>query len=168
MAIVKATYTRNKKAAKASVRYITHRPGENGKRTTREIYGLDGVLAKNDAYRMIDTARKGSVYFRIVISPDPAEEDKPRDLHLRQIAEATMLGMEKRLKKEVPFIAVDHTDHTANRHIHVIACVAGKLTPKDFQALRETATSTARDQRQERDLAIKARTQALEEAQWAY
>jgi hypothetical protein len=166
MAIVKATYTRNKRAAKASVRYITHRPGEQGKRTTREIYGIDGRLNKKDAYRMIDTANKGSVFFRLVISPDPNEEDKLRDLHLTQLAEATMLAMEKMLRKEVPFIAVDHTDHTDKRHIHVIACVTGKLTPRHFQALRESATRAARTQRQERDLARQARQQAVEEAQW--
>jgi hypothetical protein len=167
MAIVKATYTRSRKAAKASVRYIAHRPGRDGTRTARAIYGIDGRVEKKDAYAMIDRTEKGAVFFRVVISPDPKTEDLFSDLHLLDITAQTMITLEEQLGKEVPFIAVEHSDHTTHRHVHVIACVAGRLTPGDFQVLRQSATSAALAQRQERDMARQARALAIEEAQWA-
>ena len=168
MAIVKTNYTRSRGAAKASVRYITHRPGRDGRKTVRSIYGVDGELKKSDAYQMIDQAERGSVFFRIVISPDPEKEDTKKDLFLWQITENTMLTLEERLKREVPFIAVEHKDNAPQSHVHILACVKGKLTPRDFQALRESATGAALAQRQERDLARQAKARSIEEAQWAY
>jgi hypothetical protein len=168
MAIVKISYTRNRGAAKASVRYIAHRPGKDGKATVRSIYGIDGEVTKTDAYKMIDEAKRGDAFFRIVISPDPEKEDTFKDLYLWQITENTILTLEERLKKEVPFIAVEHNDHTPHRHVHLIACVSGKLNPNDFQALRESATEAALSQRQERDQVLQAKMRSLEEAQWAY
>ena len=79
-----------------------------------------------------------------------------------------MLTLEEQIKSQVPFIAVEHNDHTPHRHVHVLACVKGKLTPRDFQALRESATEAALSQRQERDLARQAKARAIEEAQWAF
>jgi hypothetical protein len=168
MAIVKATYTRSRKAAKATVRYIAHRPGHDGSRATRAIYGIDGRLEKKDAYAMIDKAEKGAVFFRVVVSPDPKIEDLFSDLRLLDITAQTMITLEEQLGKEVPFIAVEHSDHTTHRHVHVIACVVGRLTARDFQVLRQSATEAALAQRQERDLARQARALAIEEAQWAY
>jgi hypothetical protein len=46
--------------------------------------------------------------------------------YIWQITEHTMLTLEERLKGQVPFIAVEHNDHTENRHVHVLACVKGK------------------------------------------
>ena len=60
MAIVRVTsFTRSRGAAKATIRYITHRPGNDGLRTTRQISGIDGEVNKDDAYRMIDEAKRG-------------------------------------------------------------------------------------------------------------
>jgi hypothetical protein len=168
MAIVKISYTRSRGAAKASVRYIAHRPGKDGKATVRSIYGIDGEVTKTDAYNMIDEAKRGAAFFRIVISPDPEKEDTYNDLYLWQITENTILTLEERLKKEVPFIAVEHNDHAPHRHVHVLACVKGKLNPKDFQALREAATGAALSQRQERDQVLQAKLRSVEEVQWAY
>jgi hypothetical protein len=82
MAIVKATYTRSKGGAKAAIRYIEHRPGREGEKVKRELYGADGVMERLQAYQMIDDAEKGTIFFRLVISPDPATEDTEKDLHL--------------------------------------------------------------------------------------
>ena len=90
MAIVKINYTKSRGAAKASVRYITHRPGKDGRATVRSIYGIDGEVTKTDAYQMIDEAKRGAVFFRIVISPDPEKEDTLKDLYLWQITEQTL------------------------------------------------------------------------------
>jgi hypothetical protein len=171
MAIVKITsYTKNRGAAKASVRYITHRPGGDGRATSRPLYTIDGEVSKNDAYQMIDEAKKGSVFFRIVISPDAKQEDTRQDLYLWQITEQTMLTLEERLKIHVPFVAAEHDDHTGNRHVHLLALAKARIEKQDLKALRESATEAALLQRQERDLVReqKLQKQALyEEAQWA-
>jgi len=54
-AVVKATYTKNRAAAKASIRYFAHRIDRDGNRITRAIFGSDGLMSKDQAYRMIDT-----------------------------------------------------------------------------------------------------------------
>jgi hypothetical protein len=169
MAIVKITsYTRNRGAAKASIRYITHRPGGDGRVTSRPLYTSDGEVTKNDAYQMIDEAKKGSVFFRIIISPDKQKEDTRSDLYLWQITEQTMLTLEERLNTHIPFTAAEHNDHTGNRHVHLLACFKGRIDKGDLKALRDRATEAAMQQRQERDLAREARQRAVEEAQWAY
>ena len=89
MAIVKATYTRSKAGAKASIRYIEHRPGRDGDQITRTLFGIDGLLRRDQAYRLIDEAPKGSIFYRFVVSPDPKKEDMRRDLHLREVTEKT-------------------------------------------------------------------------------
>ena len=169
MAIVKITsYTRSRKAAKASVRYITHRPGKDDRVTSRPLFTIDGEVTKLDAYHMIDDAKRGSVFFRIVISPDKQKEDTLADLYLWQITEQTMLTLEERLKIHIPFIAAEHDDHTGNRHVHLLACAKARIEKPDLKALRDAATEAARQQRQERDLARQAKSRAVEEAQWAY
>jgi hypothetical protein len=168
MAVVRITsYTRNRGEAKASIRYITHRPGKDGRVTSRPLYTFDGEVSKLDAYQMIDDAQKGSVFFRIVISPDAKQEDTRKDLYLWQITEQTMLTLEERLNIHVPFTAAEHNDHTGNRHVHLLACLKGRIEKADLKALREAATDAALAQRQERDLAWEAKFRAVEEAQWA-
>jgi hypothetical protein len=51
MAIVRATsYTRKIAGAKATIRYITHRPGREGERLTRELFGRNGRMKKSADY----------------------------------------------------------------------------------------------------------------------
>lgn len=154
MTFIKATYTKKIAAAKASVRYIEHRPGQDGARITRALFGKDGTMTRQQAYQHIDDAAKAkrSNFYRIVISPDPKAEDAKRDLQLREITKQTMQTLEERLNISLHWVAAEHNDHAPNRHIHVVAVVPGKLlqTP-DFQALRETATQACLEQRQERD-----------------
>jgi hypothetical protein len=163
MAIVKATYTRSKGGAKAAIRYIQHRPGREGEKATRELFGADGVVDRQEAYRMIDEAGKGSIFFRIVISPDPQTEDTEKDLRLAEITSQTMLHLADRLAKDIPYVAVEHDDHAPHRHVHVLALVKGRLNTQDFQALRTTATEAAQSQRRERDVA----REQQEGGQWA-
>ena len=51
MAIVKATYTKSSGGAKASIRYIEHRPGKDGEKVTRTLFGVDGLMGRWQAYR---------------------------------------------------------------------------------------------------------------------
>src|SRR5205823_2550159 len=143
MAIVKATYTKSRAGAKASIRYIEHRPGKDGEKISRTLFGIDGLMGRAQAYRLIDEAEKGSVFYRFILSPDPKLEDTRRDLHLREVTEKTMQTLMARLKQEVAWVAAEHDDHAPNRHVHVVAVVKGRLHPRDFQAMRQRATEAA-------------------------
>ena len=154
MAIVKANYTKSKSIAKAGVGYMEQRPGKDGAKTTRTLFGWDGAMERSQAYRMIDEARKGTNFFRLVISPDPEKEDTRKDLFMRQITEQTMLKLEERLNKPLQWVAAEHNDHAPHRHVHVIALVVGRITEQDLEELRLTATAAALFQRKERDLTV--------------
>src|SRR5918992_6063201 len=143
MAIVKATYTKSREGAKASIRYIEQRPGKDRAKITRSLFEIDGVMDREQAYRFIDQAEEGSVFYRFILSPDPKLEDRMRDLHLRGITEQTMQSLNTLLKKEVTWVAAEHADHAPHRHVHVVACVPGKLTVEDFEVLRLSATEAA-------------------------
>jgi hypothetical protein len=78
-AVVKTSYTKNPKAAKASLRYFAHRIDREGNRTTRQIFSNYGLINKEDAYRLIDTAKGRSYFYRIVISPENSKGEA-RDL----------------------------------------------------------------------------------------
>ena len=94
MAIIKANYTKKAASAKASIRYIEHRPGKEGERITRALFSSDGLVGRYQAYDMIDSAAEGSSFFRFVMSPDPAKEDTKHDLALRDITKRTMDTLE--------------------------------------------------------------------------
>lgn len=153
MAIIKATYTRQARSAKASIRYIQHRPGKDGANTTRILFGVDGALGRWQAYRLIDAADKGSYFYRFVLSPDPAREDSNRDLFLREITEQTMQHVAEWFPAPVSWVAAEHDDHAPHRHVHVVAVVPARLSVQALQGMRHTATEAAREQRRHRDLA---------------
>jgi hypothetical protein len=169
MAIVKATYTKNSAGAKASIRYIEHRPGKEGAKVTRTLFGSDGGMGRWQAYRIIDEADKGTRFFRFIISPDPKGEDREQDLSLREITQRTMQTLEDRLQKEVSWVAVEHDDHAPHRHVHVVAVVPGRLQVHDLQALRQEATTACLEQRYQRDLLQQEQTRMQrEEEQWEH
>ena len=153
MAIVKATYTKSRPVIKAAIRYIEHRSGKDGAKMTRTLFSHDGELKRYQAYAMIDAATKSTQFFRFVISPDPQREDTGQDLHFWELTTKTILGLEERLHQSIPFVAAVHSDHTAIRHVHVLALINGKLTREDLQYLRRSATELALFQRHERDAA---------------
>src|SRR5712692_5215843 len=162
MAIVNATFTKSSAGAKASIRYIEHRPGKNGEKITRTLFGSDGAMGRYQANQMIDEAEKGSIFFRIVISPDPTREDTAKDLHLREVTEKTMQTLEERVHKQVQWVAAEHNDHAPHRHVHIVAIVPGRLQVSDFQALRQTATEASLQQRCEKDAALEKQKQGRE------
>ena len=128
----------------------------------RQLFGHDGPLSLSQADRIVDEAKKGTNFFRFVLSPDPALEDRLKDLDMWEFARQTVLKLEGRLKKEIQFVAAEHNDHTPIRHVHLIALIQGKLNVADLKALTAAATEVALFQRQERDLALVAQQQARE------
>jgi hypothetical protein len=116
---------------------------------TRDLFGFDGNLSKQTAYRMIDEApKKGRYYYRIIISPDPRREDRYKDLDLRTLTIATMLKLEERYGKPIQFIAAIHDDHSLHRHVHTLVILNGRrLTRADFASLRAHARNRSLTQR---------------------
>ena len=157
MAIVKASYTRKGRAAKASVRYIENRPGKDGARVVRTLFKADGKVERREVYTMIDQADKTSYFFRLVISPDPKREDSDKNLALREITERTIQSLEDRFQKPLQWVAAVHADHADHRHVHVIAIVPERLQVQDFQRMRSAATEEALEQRRQLDLAREQR-----------
>ncbi len=153
MAIVKAKYTANKGAAKANIRYIQHRRGKDGKNKHRMLFGHDSAMDKQQAYEIIDEAKKGTKFYKVIISPDPKEEYTNKDLNMWDLTAKTIQELEKRLRQHIQFAGVVHNDHKPHRHVHILALVDTKLQIEDLQAMRHTATQTALFQRRERDAA---------------
>jgi hypothetical protein len=152
MAVFKVTsYTKSRGGAKASIRYIETRPGKEGKRLTRLLFGADGVMTRGEAYRLIDKAGRRMLFYRLVVSPDSRREDTRRDLRLWEITKQTMQTLEKRLNQEIAWVASEHNDHTLNRHVHVIAVLRRRLSVQDLKHLRQSATQAALLQRQQLD-----------------
>jgi hypothetical protein len=157
MAIVKGRYTRSTGAIKASVRYIMHRPGKEGERISRTLFGFDGPMEKEQAYKMMDEAPKGTYFYRLVLSTDPRREDLQKNLNLWKLTEQTMRHLEDRLREEgrltgdIQFIAAEHNDHTDIRHVHALVLLQGRLDVADFQGLRTALTAQALSERQQLD-----------------
>ncbi len=165
MAIVKATYTRQGRAAKASVRYIENRPGKDGAKTQRTLFKADGGAERSEVYDMIDQAAKGSYFFRLVISPNPQNEDRGRNLSLRELTEKTIQSLEDRFQRPLQWVATIHDDHAEHRHIHAIAIVPERLSVQDFQHMRTAATEEALEQCLQLELARDQREQSREQSE---
>src|SRR4051794_12200304 len=153
--IVRVTsYTRIRKAIRSTVRYLKHRPNIEGERVTRPLFGSDGPMEKYHAYSMIDEAPRGTIFFRIAISPDPKREDTNKDLDLWGMTQNAMRHLKVQMKKDIQFIAVEHDDQSDIRHVNAIVLV-GRLSKAEFRALpkllKQAAWEDAKLQRQELD-----------------
>jgi hypothetical protein len=165
MAFFKARYvkkgTEEHKRAKATIRYITHRPGKDKENIFRQLFGHDGALEKDDAYAAIDQAPKGTYFYRMIINPDPKKEDTRRDLYLQGVTKQTILRLEERLDLvgKIQFFAAVHNDHSPLRHVHLLVLVPGKLTKDVIAELHQAATDAAIRQRQQLDQVLEAKQQ---------
>ncbi len=159
MAVVKANYTKVNPHIKATVRYIQHRRGKDGQKIERTLFNHDGGVERKQAYEIIDSFKNitGIKFYRIILSPDPKQEDTQKDLPLREVTKQTMLTLEKQLQQKIPFLAAIHDDHRPHRHVHIIAPIQGKLNKEDLQLLRLSATEISLGQRRELDLSAQFR-----------
>src|SRR3954464_3676424 len=125
--IVKVTsYTKIRRAAKATIRYIMHRPNERGERVTRGLFGSDGPMERYHGYWTIDDAPKGSIFYRVAFSPDPVKEDANKDLDLEWMTLVAMRYMKEKLGKDAQFVAAIHDDQTEIRHVNALSlCLEG-------------------------------------------
>jgi hypothetical protein len=146
MAVVRLKYIRGKQQIKAHLRYITHRRGKTQEKITRLLFGRSGLTDKLASYQMIDSAKRGTAFFKIMISPDPLKEDTYKDLDLQHITRQTLLRLEKQLGRHFQFVATIHNDHTPHRHVHGIFLLQDRLSKEEFRALQKTAYKTATQQ----------------------
>ncbi|MBV9482090.1 MAG: hypothetical protein JO249_15280 [Acidobacteria bacterium] len=109
------------------------------------------MLEKEQAYRLIDEAGRGTKFIRIILSPDPIREDTNRDLDMRRLTVATIEALQRRLKTPIRFIAALHDDHTDKRHCHIIALCNRPLFGRDFSAMIRQATFEAGKERRTLD-----------------
>lgn len=156
MAVVKANFVKmgdgEKGRAKTTIYYIANRPGERGAKKHKELFGPDGKPTTEQARRMVDEAEKGTLFYRLVISPDPKTEDALKDLSLTELTIQAISELEDRLKSQIQFAAVVHDDHAPHRHVHVLALLSRKLGRADINFLRNKATAVTRLQRRILDL----------------
>ena len=121
MAVVRANYVKRgrneRKVAKANIRYIQERPGRDKEKLTRTLFGAADSMGRYEAYQFINDAPKGTFFYRLKLSPDPATEDTKRDLHMQKLTRQMMQRLEKRLKTTIPWAGALHDDHTDKRHI---------------------------------------------------
>jgi hypothetical protein len=175
MAIVKLKYTRGRDAIKAHLRYIVHRPSKEKKKLTRELFEHNYLrVTKQSAYDLINTAPKGTVFYKMTINVHPIKEDTHKDLDLHHVTSLTVREMQLRLGRNVPFVATIHNGHadTDLRHIHAICLVQGRVSRQDFAKLKtlwQTASAEVRMQRRMRDRTQeRRRTRFLAKAQVLY
>jgi hypothetical protein len=156
MAVVKLKYLRSRPQLKKNLRYITHRRGSEEGRVTRTLFSADGLTDKRTIYDLIDRAKRGTVFYKLMINLDPRREDTRKDLDLVHITRQTIRALERKLGLRLPFAAVVHpADHTPLRHVHGIFLLPKRVSKDAFRQLRQTAwttaTAQARLQRRARD-----------------
>ena len=140
MAVVKLKYTRDKQEIKANLKYFTHRAGRDHEKMTRDIFTNVGQADKQEFYRQVKNAGRGTSFFKFMINPDPKREDSLKDLDLRYITRRTISKMERAVGRRLLFVAAVHNaDHTPLRHVHGIFLVQGRLSKEHFRALQEVA-----------------------------
>jgi hypothetical protein len=159
MAVVTLKYIRNKEQIKANLRYFTHRSGREKEKKTRPIFTNVGETDKQEFYKQVSLAGRGTLFYKFMISPDPKREDSLKDLDLLYITRRTIRKLEKAIDRRLFFVAAVHNaDHTPLRHVHGIFLVKGRLSKEQFKTLQEVAcaeaTTGARLLRRARDIAV--------------
>src|SRR5512132_2848341 len=140
MAVVTIKYIRDKDQIKSNLRYFTHRSGREREKITRAIFTNVGQTDKQEFYRQVRDAGRGTVFFKFMISPDPKREDSGKDLDLPYITRRTMRKLEQAIGRRLYFVAAVHNaDHTPVRHVHGIFLVKGRLSKEHFRLLQEVA-----------------------------
>jgi hypothetical protein len=131
-------------------------------------------VTKQYGYDFINGAPKGTRYYKMMINFHPEKEDTYKDLDLQHIASVTIREMQRRIGRDVPFIATIHDGHanTDLRHIHAICLVRGRVSKHAYAKLKtlwKVSTVEVRRQRRARDrVREKRRTRFLAKARVLY
>jgi hypothetical protein len=175
MAFVGTSFVKRSKVgnakAKDTIRYIQHRPDKDKEPIMRPLFTNDGPMTRLEAYQFIDEAPKGTKFFTVIISPDPATEDTHKDLDMRAITITTMQTIEEIVQKQgittpVIWVAAVHDDHTDKNHVHALAAIQGRLDKPDLRQLIEVTTETCLEQRRALDRVRERQARQREKGDW--
>ena len=175
MAVVVTSFVKRGKVgdakAKDTVRYIQHRAGKDGERVMRPLFTNDSPMTRLEAYQFIDEAPKGTKFFTIIISPDPATEDTHHDLDMRHITRTTMQTIAEIIQAQgittpINWVAAVHDDHTDNNHVHALAALNRRLDKPELHHLIEATTKACLEQRLELDRALSRQAREQERGEW--
>ena len=137
----------------------------------RPLFTSDSPMTRLEAYQFIDEAPKGTKFFTIIMSPDPATEDTHKDLDMRVITINTMQTIEDIIRTQgvmtpVIWVAAVHDDHTDKNHVHALAAIQGRLDKPDLKRLTEATTQACLEQRKELDRLRERQAKAREREAW--
>ena len=140
---MKHTYTRDRGAARAAVRYYQLRPRGRDEES-RIIFTKDGTSLRADADRMMREHQNGNfLVHRITLSP--SDRERPEDL--RDFTRYVLSELETEKGQHLHWFAVEHKN-TSHQHVHVMIAGTGeresdgatrgvKFTKEDYAAMRE-------------------------------
>ncbi len=140
---MKHTYTRDRGAAKAAVRYYQLRPRGRDEEP-RSIFTRDGKISRAEADRMLREHQNGNfLVHRIALSP--SDRERPEDL--QDFTRYVMAKLEEEKGQSLHWFAVEHKN-TSHHHVHVMIAGVGeresdgatrsvKLTKEDYASIRE-------------------------------
>jgi hypothetical protein len=137
----------------------------------RPLFTSDGPMMRFEAYQFIDEAPKGTKFFTIIISPDPATEDTNHDLDMRAITRTTMQTVAEIIRGQgittpVVWVAAVHDDHTDKNHVHALAAIQGRLDKPDLDRLRTATTTVCLEQRRELDRTLERNARERGGEEW--
>jgi len=114
-----------KQQALETLVYNGCRPGKDQEELQREYFGHGGKLTPEQAMQMIREASSNTLFWRLILNPDPALEDPNRDLDLKDLTLEMVRWLERRIGREgqIPFVAAEHDDHTDLRHVHALLLI---------------------------------------------
>ena len=117
--ILRHTYTRNRGAARAALRYYQMRPrGEDEPARSFFDADEDRTLSRDEANRLLDE-HQGRTFLAHRLMLSPSEDEAPEDL--RALTRQVMRGLERAKGRDLHWVAVEHrnTDHP---HVHIVLC----------------------------------------------
>ncbi len=127
--ILRHSYTRSRDTARAALRYYQLRP-RGADEPPRSLFGKDGALTRDEAYRLLDAHQAGSgtggrargyLAHRLMLSPP--EDARPADL--RDFTRQVLRALERDKGLTLHWVAVEHRN-TAHPHVHIVLCGGGE------------------------------------------
>ncbi len=121
--ILRHTYTRSRDTARAGLRYYQMRP-RGADEPPRSIFGQDGTMTRDEAYRLLDAHQvgggaggqvRGYLAHRLMLSP--GADERPEDL--RDLTRHVMRELERDKGLALHWVAVEHRN-TAHSHVHIV------------------------------------------------
>src|SRR4051794_19139457 len=110
--------TAAKQEARETLGYNHNRPGSDNEEEGRILFGTNGVpLTEEEALKLIDGASKQTLFWRMILSPDPNRENKDKILDLQQLTDDLAKYLKVELQRPIPYIGVVH-NNTNIPHVH--------------------------------------------------